>query len=68
MNRLTVSILVLLFISAIFIVTKHTYFFNDDGSVKNLGIGVNETLVPFYFISLLGGIITYLGLSFQYNI
>ena len=65
MNKLTTSILVLIIISALFIVAKPVPFFDEVGNVKNFGIGETETIMPFYVVSLFGGILTYLVMSFQ---
>lgn len=65
MNKLTTSIFVIIIISALFIVAKPQPFFDEDGNAKNFGISSDETIIPFYIVSLFGGIISYLVLSFR---
>lgn len=62
-NNISIIIFVVLYSAIVF--SKPAFLFNNDGSIKQFGVGYsNKTVVPFWLISYLLGIFSYLGVLY----
>ena len=61
-NNITLfSILVFLSIFATICVIKPSFLFNNDGSIREFGVGYkNKTIMPIWLLSIILGIFSYL--------
>jgi hypothetical protein len=61
-NNITlVSILIFIIIFGLIQMMKPAFFYNQDGSIREFGIGYkNKTIVPVWLFSIILGILSYL--------
>jgi hypothetical protein len=60
-NTTFVAIIIYLIIFTIIQIIKPNYLFNNNGSLREFGIGYkNKTILPMWLFSLLLGILTYI--------
>lgn len=60
-----VSIILYIFFFTLILIYKPHFFYNDDGSLKQFGIGYkNKTILPIWLLSIILGIISYLIVLF----
>ena len=60
-NKVTVAILIYLFLFLLVNVIKPPFIYNPDGSMKVFGVGFRQkTIVPVWLISIIFAIIAYL--------
>lgn len=60
-NILYISIIIFLILFYILVLTKPTFLFDNDGSVKHFGVGhTTKTVLPLWFIALCLGILSYM--------
>lgn len=66
-DNLIYSIIVYLFICYFLYTSKNSVIFNNDGTFKQFGLKENETIFPFWLISLVLGISIYYVRIVIYN-
>lgn len=60
-NVTLVSIIIFMIIFTLIQIYKPSIFYNQDGSIRNFGVGYkNKTILPIWLFSLLLGILSYL--------
>ena len=42
---------------------KHRYFFKKNGEFKSFGIGENKTIIPYWLVCIVFGLVIYLVIS-----
>lgn len=64
-NKLIVSILLFLLFFYLIQTIKPSFLYNDDGSLREFGVGYkNKTILPIWLLSLLLGILCYLAVLY----
>ena len=58
-DNLIHSVIIYLIISYILYTSKNKYMFTDDGNFKQFGLKNNETIFPFWLVTLVLGISVY---------
>ena len=59
-NTTLVAIVIFLFIFGLFQMIKPSFLYNNDGSLREFGVGYkNKTILPMWLFSIILGIITY---------
>jgi hypothetical protein len=60
-----VAILIFLFIFGIAHITRASFLYNQDGSIRQFGVGYrNKTIMPIWLFSIILGILSYLAVLF----
>jgi uncharacterized membrane protein YozB (DUF420 family) len=60
-NKVLVSIIIFLVIFTIIQMIKPSFLYNNDGSIRDFGVGYkNKTILPLWLFSIILGILTYL--------
>ena len=60
-NTTLVSIVIFLIIFSIIQMLKHNFLYNNDGSLREFGVGFkNKTILPLWLFSIVLGILTYI--------
>ncbi len=60
-NKTLVSIIIFLVIFGLVQMIKPSFLYNNDGSLRNFGVGYkNNTILPLWLFSILLGILTYI--------
>ena len=64
-NITLVEIILFLFVFAVVQYTKPYFFYNNDGSLRQFGIGYkNKTILPLWLFAILLGILSYVGVLY----
>jgi hypothetical protein len=64
-NITTISIIIFVLLFGIIVLTKPSFLYNKDGSIREFGIGYkNKTILPIWLLSIILGIISYLIVMF----
>lgn len=64
-NIAFVSIFIFIIIFGTIQILKPTCFYNNNGSIREFGIGYkNKTILPIWLLAILLGIVCYLGLMY----
>jgi hypothetical protein len=64
-NITTISIIIFVLLFGIIVLTKPSFLYNKDGSIREFGIGYkNKTILPIWLLSIILGIISYLLVMF----
>ena len=64
-NVTFVAIIIFLFIFGVAHVTRARFLYNQDGSIRQFGIGYrNKTIMPIWLFSIILGIFSYLAVLF----
>ena len=67
-NITLVSTILFIIIFIIIQLTKPTFLYNKDGSLREFGIGYkNKTIFPIWLLSIILGIMCYLAVSYYLN-
>jgi hypothetical protein len=67
-NPTLVAVILFLIIFGVIQMTRPSCFYNKDGSIREFGIGYkNKTIFPIWLLSLLLGILCYLGVLYYIN-
>lgn len=69
-NILLSTILIFLFIFIIIQILKPKFLYNDDGSLREFGVGYrNKTIFPLWLLSIILGILSYISVLYviKYN-
>jgi hypothetical protein len=67
-NITLVAVILFVIIFGTIQIMKPACFYNNDGSIREFGIGYrNKTILPIWLLSLLLGIICYLALLYYVN-
>jgi len=69
-NILLSTILIFLFLFIIIQITKPSFLYNTDGSLREFGVGFkNKTIFPLWLLSIILGILCYIGVLYliKYN-
>jgi hypothetical protein len=67
-NPTLVAVIVFLIIFGVIQILRPSCFYNKDGSIREFGIGYkNKTIFPIWLLSLLLGILCYLGVIYYIN-
>jgi hypothetical protein len=67
-NITLISIILFLFIFGVIQLSKPACFYNKDGSIREFGVGYkNKTILPIWLLSLVLGILCYLGVLYYVN-
>jgi hypothetical protein len=68
-NKTIVSIILFIIIFASIQMMKPACFYNNDGSIREFGIGYkNKTILPIWLLSIVLGILCYLAVLYFVNI
>jgi uncharacterized membrane protein YozB (DUF420 family) len=68
-NIVLVSILLFVLLYSMIQIMKPSCFYKKDGSIREFGIGYrNKTILPIWLLSLLMGILCYLGVLYYTNL
>ncbi len=60
-----VSIIIFIIIFGITQIMKPAFFYNNDGSIREFGIGYkNKTILPIWLFSILLGILSYISIMY----
>jgi hypothetical protein len=61
----TFSVLIFVIMFGVIVMTKPSFLYNKDGSVREFGIGYkNKTIFPIWLLSIILGIVSYLFVMF----
>ena len=67
-NPTLVAVILFLIIFGVIQMMKPSCFYNKDGSIREFGIGYkNKTIFPIWLLSLILGILCYLGVIYYIN-
>jgi len=59
-NTTLVSVVIFLVVFGIFLMIKPSFLYNNDGSLREFGVGYkNKTILPLWLFSIVLGILTY---------
>lgn len=68
-NKLTVSIIIYIFLFAILNSVKPAFLYNDKGELRQFGVGYrNKTIIPVWLISIFLAIISYFSVMYYSTI
>ena len=64
-NILLSTILIFLFLFIIIQISKPSFLYNTDGSLREFGVGFkNKTIFPLWLLSIILGILCYIGVLY----
>jgi hypothetical protein len=67
-NPTLVAVILFLIIFGLIQILRPSCFYNKDGSIREFGIGYkNKTIFPIWLLSLILGILCYLGVIYYIN-
>ena len=67
-NPTLISVIIFLIIFGVIQIAKPSCFYNKDGSIREFGIGYkNKTIFPIWLLSIVLGILCYLGVIYYIN-
>lgn len=67
-NTTLVSVVIFLVIFSIFQMIKPSFLYNNDGSLREFGVGYkNKTILPLWLFSIVLGILTYVLVLYILN-
>ena len=67
-NTTLVSVVIFLVIFGIFQMIKPSFLYNNDGSLREFGVGYkNKTILPLWLFSIVLGILTYVLVLYSLN-
>jgi len=67
-NPTLVAVILFLIIFGVIQILRPSCFYNKDGSIREFGIGYkNKTIFPIWLLSLILGILCYLGVMYYVN-
>jgi hypothetical protein len=64
-NKVSVAILIFVILFGVINVIKPAFMYNDDGSIKEFGVGFRKkTIIPVWLISIMLAIISYFSVMY----
>ena len=64
-NKVSVAILIFVILFGVINVIKPAFMYNDDGSIKEFGVGFRKkTIIPVWLISIMLAIIAYFSVMY----
>lgn len=67
-NTVLVAVMVFVVVFGLIQLMKPTCLYNRDGSIRSFGLGYkNKTILPIWLVSLVLGILSYLGVLYFVN-
>lgn len=67
-SKTLVSVIIFLIIFGFIQILKPSFLYNNDGSLREFGVGYkNKTILPMWLLSLILGILCYLLVSYYFT-